>query len=100
MKRNILMNTRKIKWSLVIQVGTFHCIKFALILKSKALLLDYESNMMFLLTDASQPETTVEDGKEKSSGEESIGVSTKDDVKEETIKPINPSIKGAAHFFK
>ena len=44
--------------------------------------------MLFLLVDASQPETSIEDGKEESSGEESMGVSTKDDVKKEIIKPM------------
>ena len=57
-------------------------------------------SLLFLLIDASQPETTIEGEKEESRGEESMGVSTKDDVKKETIKPMNPSIKGAACFFK
>ena len=56
--------------------------------------------MLFLLVDASQPETSIEDGKEESSGEESMGVSTKDDVKKEIIKPMNPSMQGASCFFK
>ena len=100
-KRNILMNTLKIKWSFVIQVGLFHCIRFAIVYKSKYLWkLPIYGSLLFLLLDVSQPETTIQDGKEESRGEESMGVSTKDDVKNETIKPMNPSIKGAACFFK
>ena len=57
-------------------------------------------SVLFLLVDASQPETSIEDGKEESSGEESMGVSTKDDVKKEIIKPMNPSMQGASCFFK
>ena len=55
---------------------------------------------MFVLTDTSQPETTNEDGKKESSGEEDVSFSTMDDEKEEDITPMSPSIKGTSCFRK